>query len=80
MNIRYRDRLILDEEGDDLPDDGALRDRVHEVARDLIEHTRSDAIRDWFDCAFEVTDEAGTIVLTMPFGESRAEGQDAGAN
>jgi hypothetical protein len=29
-----------------------------------------DSIRSWFDCSFEVTDEAGRVVLTMPFSET----------
>ena len=44
-----------------------------------------DSIRNWFDCSFEVTNEAGQVVLVMPFGETlnetgatRREGTDQG--
>jgi hypothetical protein len=30
---------------------------------------RLDAIRDWHDCTFEVTDEAGQLVLTLPLSQ-----------
>ena len=70
MNLRYRDRLFQDEEGDELPDDAAAREHARETARDLIGNGRMDSIRNWFDCTFEVTNEAGQDVLTMPFGES----------
>ena len=29
-----------------------------------------DSIRSWFECSFEVTDEEGRLVLTMPFAEA----------
>ena len=77
MNLRYRDRLFRDEEGDELPSEGAVRAHARETARDLIGNGRTDAIRNWFDCTFEVTDEAGQLVLTMPFDDVH-EGQTAG--
>ncbi len=70
MNLRYRDRLFRDEEGDDLPDETAARAHAIASARDLIGNGRMDSIRSWFDCAFEITDETGQVVLTMPFGEA----------
>jgi hypothetical protein len=41
-----------------------------ETARDLIARTRTDSIRNWFDCSFQMTDEAGRVVLVMPFSEA----------
>jgi hypothetical protein len=41
--------------------------------QDLIQ-TRSDTIRDWFDCTFEVTNERGAVVLVLPFGTTEDEG------
>jgi hypothetical protein len=70
MNLRYRDRLFRDEEGDDLPED-ALRQHALSTARDLL-HARTEVIRSWFECSFEVTDEKGRLVLTMPFAEAVA--------
>jgi len=67
MNVRYRGRLVLDYEGDELADEDALREHALATAHDLVFHTRMDWIRDWFDCNFEITDESGRTVLVMPF-------------
>jgi hypothetical protein len=69
MNVRYRGRLIPDHEGDELPNEEALRRHAIATAHDLVFCTRMDSIRSWFDCSFEVTDESGRTVLVMPFGE-----------
>ena len=72
LHLRYRDGvdgLAVDEEGDDLPDAGGLRTHVEATARDLMRHARLTAIPDWRACTFEVTDEAGQVVLTLPFAE-----------
>ena len=73
MNLRYRDRLFVDQEGDDLASQDAVQGHALETARDLIAHARLDSIRDWFDCSFEVTDEAGQVVLVLPFSETASE-------
>ena len=85
MNVRYRDRLFVDEEGDELASEHAVHGHALDTARDLIAHAWMDSIRNWFDCSFEVTDEAGQVVLVMPFGETlnetgatRREGADQG--
>jgi hypothetical protein len=70
LHLRCRDGvdgLAVDEEGDDLPDPTGLRKHVEATARDLMRHTRLAAIPDWRACTFEVTDEAGSLVLTLPF-------------
>ncbi|MER8428391.1 hypothetical protein [Mesorhizobium sp. M0633] len=69
LNVRYRGRMIPDAEGDELPDDEALRAHALANARDLVFRTRMYTIRSWFDCSFEVTDESGRVVLVMPFDE-----------
>jgi hypothetical protein len=76
MNLRYGDRLFRDEEGDQLPDLEAARIYAVECARELIGQVRLDTIRNWFDCVFEVTDEAGRVVLTLPFGEGFGDERD----
>ena len=76
MNLRYRDRYYPDDEGDELPDESAVRDHALSTASDLIHLTRSDIIRDWFDCTFEITDAAGRMVLTVPFGDTVIETPD----
>ena len=85
LNLRYRDRLFVDAGGDELAHEQAVQGHALEAARDLIARTRMDSIRNWFDCSFEVTNEAGQVVLVMPFGETlnetgatRREGTDQG--
>ena len=72
LHLRYRDGvdgLAVDQEGDDLPDQTGLRRHVEATARDLMRHARLTAISDWRACTFEVTDETGSPVLTLPFSE-----------
>ena len=57
-------------EGDELEDANALRQHVVDTARDLMKGARLKAIPDWLQCSFEVTDESGTVVLTLPFLEA----------
>jgi hypothetical protein len=77
LHLRYRDGidgLAVDEEGDDLPDPDRLRTHVEATARDLMRHARLAAIPDWRACTFEVTDETGSPVLTLPFSEVASRG------
>ena len=46
------------------------------AARDLIARTRIHSVRDWFECSFEVTDERGARVLTVPFGDTVPDEED----
>jgi len=85
MTMRDRDRLFVDPEGDDLASADAVQGHALETARDLITRARMDGIRNWFECAFEVTDEAGQVVLVLPFAEAvnengatRGRGPDQG--
>ena len=76
LHLRYRndtDGLAVDEEGDELPEPDMLREHVEATARDLMRHTRLNAIRNWLDCTFEVTDETGQRVLTLPFSDVSTE-------
>ncbi len=70
MNLRYRDHLYEDEEGDELPDSAAAKAHAIETARDLIATGRLTTIRNWYDCTFEITDETGRMVLEVPFSET----------
>jgi hypothetical protein len=78
MNLRYRNRYFPDHEGDELASVEAAREHALFTARDMIRRTRTQIIRDWFDCTFEITDETGETVLMVPFGDtveqSRLEG------
>ena len=70
LHLRYRDGedgLAVDEQGDEVPEPSLLRGHVEATARDLMRIARLDAIRNWQDCTFEVTDESGQRVLTLPF-------------
>jgi hypothetical protein len=77
LHLRFRDGqvgLAVDEEGDEVPNLSALQAHVEVTARDLMRHTRLAAIPDWHTCTFEVTDEAGQLVLTLPFSNLRGKG------
>ncbi|WP_250157425.1 DUF6894 family protein [Tianweitania aestuarii] len=73
MNLRYRHKYYADHEGDELSSEGAVRAHALSTAKDLIRFHRTDIVRDWFDCTLEVTNEAGKIVATVPFGDVVAE-------
>lgn len=73
FNLRYRpgpSGLATDEEGDDLADLSAAREHALFVARDMIERTRTEIVREWMVCSFEIKDEAGEHVLTIPFSDT----------
>jgi hypothetical protein len=72
LHLRFRDGpdgLAVDEEGDEVRELSGLRGHVEATARDLTRKARLEAIRHWHDCTFEVTDEAGQHVLTLPFSQ-----------
>lgn len=73
LHLRYpasEDGFARDEEGDELPNVGVLRQHVVDTARDLMKGTRLKAIPDWLRCSFEVTDESGMVVLRLPFSDA----------
>ena len=70
FNIRHKpgpDGVADDIDGDEIADIAQVREHALGVARDLIARTRLDSIANWFDCAFEITDEQGHPVMTVPF-------------
>jgi hypothetical protein len=76
FSLRYRPGpggLAEDHEGDELPDVNAAREHALSEARDLIARGRSATIRDWTVCSFEVTDEQGQRVFTVPFSDTVSE-------
>ena len=80
-SIRHRPGpggLAVDEEGDELPNVSAVREHALSVARDLIARHDMDTIPDWFVCSFEITDEAGRHVMTVPFSDTVLEVDDCG--
>ena len=59
--------VVDDVEGDEIASVALARLHALDAARRLMRQ-RSHSIRDWLDCSFEITDEAGCIVMTVPFG------------
>ncbi|MDB5511246.1 MAG: hypothetical protein JWR08_729 [Enterovirga sp.] len=65
LNVRTSaGELIRDPEGDEAECPGAAREQAILTAADLIANFRG---LDWRGCSFEVTDEAGHLVFTLPF-------------
>jgi len=72
FNLRYgpgSDRLAVDPEGDELASVEEAHQHALQSVRGLIAGPPSHAVRDWFVCTFEITDEAGRHVMTVPFTE-----------
>jgi len=72
LSLRHRpgvNGLAVDHEGDELTDETLVRAHALHVARQMITQDRLAIIRDWKECSFEITDEAGQHVMTVPFTE-----------
>ena len=72
FSLRHRpgeNGLAVDHEGDELADETLVRAHALHVARETIAKDRMVTIRDWMVCSFEITDEAGRPVMTVPFSE-----------
>ena len=79
FNVRYRagpDGLAVDPEGDELADVNAAREHALAQARDMITRKRTDLVRDWMVCSFEIMDDKGQPVLTVPFCDTVTELED----
>ncbi|CAO4135939.1 DUF6894 family protein [Methylorubrum extorquens] len=73
FNVRHRPGpagLAVDPEGEMFPDLNAARERALSAAHDHIVRTRTDIIRDWFVCSFEIEDEDARLLLTVPFSST----------
>ncbi len=76
LNLRRRpgpSGLVPDPDGDEIASADLIREHALRTARDLVRNARLECIRNWYDCSFEVTDERGGHVLTVPFSELVAE-------
>lgn len=76
FNVRHRpgpEGLAVDPEGEELADVNAARERALSQARVMIARERHTFIRDWMVCAFEIMDEDGQPVLTVPFSDTVPE-------
>lgn len=72
FNLRYGpgpDKLAVDPEGDDLASVEEAHQHALQSIRSLIAGPPSHAVRDWFVCSLEITDEAGRPIMTVPFTE-----------
>ncbi len=69
FHIRKGDDLVTDPEGVEVPNSEIVRDEAIEAARDLLSEGDLQGLdrRGW---AFEVADESGQTVLTLPFSEA----------
>ncbi len=80
FNVRHRPGpagLAEDHEGDELADVSAAREHALTAAQAMIARDQFATIRDWMVCSFEITDEAGQHVLTVPFSDTVPEqGED----
>ena len=79
MNLRHRpgeNGLAVDHEGDELADETLVRAHALHVARETIAKDRMATLRDWMVCSFEITDEAGEHVMTVPFSEVVSDEDD----
>ncbi len=65
--------LAVDEEGDELAGVNAARKHALFLAQDMIARTQTNIVRDWMVCSFEITDEEGQPVLTVPFSDTVPE-------
>jgi hypothetical protein len=76
FNLRHRPGpagLAVDPEGEEFHDLNAARERALSAARDHIARTRTEIIRDWFVCSFEIEDEDAQLLLTVPFSDTVVE-------
>ena len=68
FHIRDAEGVIPDEEGSDLPDEKAARAEALSSIRDLM----ADAVKRGhlnFDRQLDVTDDKGTLLFVVPFGQ-----------
>ena len=73
FNVRYKpgpNGVTSDPDGDEIADVSLVREHALTVARDLIARAHLDSITNWFDCAFEITDDQGRAVMTVPFTDT----------
>lgn len=70
LNVRDRDVLIEDPDGDEAADLSAIRGIAESCIADIYArpHTYGEALL-WGRRSLEITDEAGATVLVVPFSE-----------
>ena len=74
FHAKFDGHLIRDERGDELADDEAALERAVETARALLQGGSRNAAA-WTGCVFEVTDENGEAVWTVPVSRIASIGE-----
>lgn len=74
LNLRDRDGLHLDPDGDEFGGLDDLRDEVMIGIKQIVANAlvSGSTLSDALDRSFEIIDEAGETVLTVPFSEGVA--------
>lgn len=68
LNIRDRGTLIVDPDGDDLPSLDEARVLAADIIHDILARPETYGSRErWSTRCFEITDEAGIVLMTIPF-------------
>jgi hypothetical protein len=69
FNLRNSSGYLEDEEGQDLPDAGSARQAAMTSARSIVSEESRKGVID-LRASIEIRDEAGAMVLEMPFGDA----------
>lgn len=70
LNLRRKGVLIADPDGEEAADLPALRRVIENTIEDILRRPETYGENPYWDqCTFEIADEGGTIVMTVPFSE-----------
>lgn len=73
FHVRSEGSVLQDDEGIDLPDRDAAGTEAAASARDIVAERVKSGKPFGLDDVFEITDESGQLVLTVPFREAVPE-------
>lgn len=82
LNIRTKDSLVTDDEGDVFSDIAQLFDHARNVASDLKREYPGDVADAWsvVPVALEVADENGALIFSLPINDCGCPGSSHGRN
>ncbi len=70
LNLRRKGVLIEDPDGDEPQDLSAIRRSAEDTIEDILRRPETyGENQNWDRCTFEITDESGAVVMTVPFSE-----------
>jgi hypothetical protein len=69
FNVRDHGAIVEDTEGEELADEGVVRQLALLNARDIL-RVHPISVRDWLGLSYEILDEAGQHVVSVPFSEA----------